>query len=125
MLGVQLQGKQFRVHIELDLESRLKKKGRTIAENLLKKKSWFQFDFVPNGASVPEEHPTSGDFNKYSNIFFYRYKKLTKIAPQSLVDALSRTPVTFERMSPSFGVKSKPFYNRRYLCSRCITSQTL
>lgn len=85
MLGVQVQGRDFRLNVEMK-EGQFQ--SERIAESLLKPvrgtRIWFNFDSVPGDSG---EYPKTGDkkFNQYSRIFWYRSKKLGKISPAKLV----------------------------------------
>ncbi len=84
ILGVQVQGNQFRLVAEVwD-----KTKARKIAQALWQPGSsnlWFDFGLLPERS---EEYPKNGDFNQYSGIFFYRSKRLSGISPKCLVDTI-------------------------------------
>eukprot|EP00456_Euglypha_rotunda_P040033 TRINITY_DN3088_c0_g1_i7.p1 TRINITY_DN3088_c0_g1~~TRINITY_DN3088_c0_g1_i7.p1 ORF type:complete len:246 (-),score=31.71 TRINITY_DN3088_c0_g1_i7:127-864(-) len=88
MLGAQVQGRQFRLNVEMPTTEPGRKNSRKIAESLLEpthgNRIWFNFDLVPGDSG---EYPKTGEkkFNQYSGIFWYRSKKLGRISPAKLV----------------------------------------
>jgi hypothetical protein len=91
-LGIQLQGRQFRLNLEMNLEDRNKKRAGTLAPAVLQpangKRIWFDFRYVSSDCCTPHEYPRERDFNQYSKTFYYRYKKLTSISPKKLAEAI-------------------------------------
>jgi hypothetical protein len=84
ILGVQVQGNQFR----LVVEARNKSKVREIARALWQQggsKLWFDFGLLPDES---EEYPKDKEFNQYSGVFFYRSKRLSSISPKCLIDTI-------------------------------------
>ncbi len=88
ILGVQVQGRQFRLVVEMVKGTT---QARAIAKGLLSpaigSRIWFDFEPIPKESRL-DEYPKDGGFNKYGNNFFYRYSKLTSIAPQKVVDTI-------------------------------------
>jgi hypothetical protein len=86
ILGVQVQGNDFRLLLEVDKRVADRSCAPKMANALWKpsvgSKVWFDFGLLTNGS---EEYPKKGEFNQYSGLFFYRSKRLRGIAPQRLV----------------------------------------
>ncbi|MEZ6055785.1 MAG: PD-(D/E)XK nuclease family protein [Planctomycetaceae bacterium] len=86
LLGVQIQGRQFRLNVQM---KRGQTQSKAIAESLLNPRQsnriWFNLDLVPGDA---DEAPAKRNFNQYSGIFWYRYKKLGRISPASLIETI-------------------------------------
>jgi hypothetical protein len=84
LLGIQLQGRQFRLCVETK-----SRRARKIAIGLLQpklgKRTWFDFQPVPGDS---DEYPTKGEFNRYGSVFYYRSKKLGRTAPADLVNLI-------------------------------------
>jgi len=87
ILGIQVQGNQFRLVVELTGEH--KDRAIEIAKALRQhggsNKLWFDFGRLPDGSG---EYPQNGEFNQYSGVFFYRSKRLGNISPKRLVDTI-------------------------------------
>jgi hypothetical protein len=92
ILGVQVQGNQFRLVVEVPGEDR--NRALQIAKALWRDgasdRLWFDFGALPDGS---EEYPRDGEFNQYGGVFRYRSKRLKHISPKGLVDAI----VTYAR----------------------------
>lgn len=83
ILGVQVQGKQFRLVLRADREA--EKLAQELLMPTVGNRVWFDFEKLDIGGP---EHPDNGNFNKYGNNFLYRWKKLDSISSQSLVDKI-------------------------------------
>ncbi len=86
ILGVQVQGRQFRLVVEVWDKSRAREIAKALWQQSGGSKLWFDFGLLPEGAS--EEYPQNGEFNQYSGVFFYRSKRLNSISPKCLGDAI-------------------------------------
>lgn len=88
IVGVQIQGDQFRLFIESKKGSAIK-----IAEELYRSGLWFDFNILmSSGISVNKEYPESRNsaktFNTYSNEFYYRSAKLKSCKVSDLIDVV-------------------------------------
>jgi hypothetical protein len=79
-LGVQVQGRSFRLVLESE-----KNKSEVIAERLLDNKLWFDLSNIPGDST---EYPTKRKFDNYSRAFWYRYKNLLEISTNDLVELI-------------------------------------
>jgi hypothetical protein len=92
LLGTQLQGRDFRLNIEMKPTRENQQLSRQIATALLSpalgRRIWFSFDSIRHSSP---EYPKTRDFNQYSKIFWYRSKRLLgATAPSELVDLIAR-----------------------------------
>jgi PD-(D/E)XK nuclease superfamily len=85
ILGVQVQGNDFRLVVEVWDRSRAPKIAMALWQPDDANKLWFDFGLLPNGS---DEYPKKRAFNQYSGQFLYRSKRLRSIAPQHLVDII-------------------------------------
>jgi hypothetical protein len=86
IMGVQIQGNQFRIYIESN-----KLIAYNYAKEIYDNKLWFDFSpVVKKGIAENYEYPVSGKvnklFNTYSNEFYYRSVKLKKCTIVDLID---------------------------------------
>lgn len=81
MLGVQIQGRDFRIVVEMKSNQA---RADRIATALLNGRIWFRLDHIPGGA----ERPAKRNFNQYNGLFLYRSKKLDNASPTWIVDTI-------------------------------------
>lgn len=88
VVGVQIQGNDFRVFFEL--ESRPKENSYKVAKKLLEAKAWFSLSQAPELAKINLEYPVRRDklFNQYGSSFYYRSKRCSRIRPHRLVGVI-------------------------------------
>lgn len=81
ILGVQIQGVQFRLFIESKKDIAIK-----IAEKLYNQQLWFNFsNVIESGISDDVEYPKEKFFNTYSSEFYYRYVNLNNCNIKQLI----------------------------------------
>lgn len=87
-LGVQLQGRQFRLVVERPTMCALET-ARKFRENTAARGKWFDFDRLA-AVSDGHEFPKKEDFNKFGKVFRYRSKLLrTGVTADEIVEIIS------------------------------------
>lgn len=84
IVGIQIEGKQFRLFIQSKKSVAIK-----IAEELFNNHLWFDFStIVSSGISATKEYPIRKNkkFNSYTDEFFYRYVNLNNCKIKDLID---------------------------------------
>jgi hypothetical protein len=89
ILGIQIQGNQFRLFVEADKKISLK-----VAEQLVNHNLWFNFSkAIELGVTEIEKYPKLGkqkkQFNTYSQTFFYQYTKIQECEMEKLIELVS------------------------------------
>jgi hypothetical protein len=85
ILGIQLQGKDFRLVVEVCDDSIAEKIADALWQPRLGARIWFDLGRDPSGL---DERPANGRFNQFSGQFFYRCKRLVTTSPENLIDAI-------------------------------------
>lgn len=85
LLGVQVQGRDFRLVAEIADRTAAPKIAAALRQPDDGHQVWFNFGLLPGGS---EEYPKKRLFNQYSGQFLYRSKRIGGIAPQRLVDTI-------------------------------------
>jgi hypothetical protein len=92
ILGIQLQGNDFRLVVEACDETIAQKIADALWQPRLGKRIWFDLGRVPSDS---DERPAKDKpFNQFSGKFFYRSKRLGAISPQHL----TKTIVAYVRL---------------------------
>ena len=86
VVGVQLQGKCFRLLVEVGNATIAEKIATALWNGINNKRLWFDFEKLTILSSV--EYPKKGLFNQYSQIFYYRYRKIDKATPVQLSEII-------------------------------------
>jgi hypothetical protein len=89
ILGVQIQGNQFRLFVEAD-----KKISFKVADQLLNHNLWFDFSKavelgVTEIVKYPKLSKQNKPFNTYSQTFFYQYTKFQECEMEKLIELVS------------------------------------
>jgi hypothetical protein len=86
VVGVQLQGKCFRLLVEVGNATIAEKIATELWNGINNRRLWFDFEKLTILSSV--EYPKKGLFNQYSQIFYYRYRKIDKATPMQLSEII-------------------------------------
>jgi hypothetical protein len=89
ILGVQLQGRHFRLVVECHRKS-AREAAKQFKAGTTAQHSWFDFNHLKLPC-LDSEYPVGDGFNKYGEVFLYRSKKLgLNISATAIVDAFTK-----------------------------------